>query len=396
MQLRRFAAVLLASIVLLVPAPALLAQAEPEGTLDADILFSYYDQDGDHSPVTGGIGTEKLEVISPVLVLAWRVNETLTLSADMGIDQVSSASMGNIQMELSSASIPARDTRTFGTFKAKRKFGHQTLGLTLGAAAEYDYESLSYGIDWSMELNQANTGLSAAIRRFDDAIDLIGIDGYGSQGDGTYTSGKGDRTTTDASFTLSQTLGRRTAGSIELFLSQQEGVLSTPYHEVILGAGSSLDPGTHVAERLPDSRDRQSIGLRLNHSFSDRVVQKISYRYYTDDWGIDAQTIELETHFRLPGERAMWLYPILRHHTQTGADYFGLPRTFTGTESYRTSDWDLAETSADKYGIGWSVNALPAENWLLQLDRFEVRGTFYDRNDGLTGFTTSFGLGWTF
>ncbi|MHB0969084.1 MAG: DUF3570 domain-containing protein [Thermoanaerobaculia bacterium] len=394
MQLSRFAAALLV-LVFVVPTTA-FAQAEPEGTLDADILFSYYDQDGDHSPVTGGLGTEKLEVVSPVIVLAWRVSEDLTLSADVGIDQVSSASMGNIQMELSSASIPASDTRTFGTFKAKRKFGRQTFGLTVGAATEYDYESFSYGIDWATEFNQANTGLSAAIRRFDDAIDLIGIDGYGAQGDGTFTEGKGDRTTTDATFTLSQTLGRRTAGSIELFVSQQEGVLSTPYHEVIIGEGSLLDPGTHVAERLPETRDRQAVSLRLTHSFSDRIVQRVGYRFYTDDWGIDAHTIDLETHFRLPSEREMWLYPILRHHTQTGADYFGLPRTFSGSEAYYTSDWDLAETASDKYGIGWSVTTLPREKMLLHVDRLEMRATFYDRDDGLSGFTTSLGFGWTF
>ncbi|MFA6956261.1 MAG: DUF3570 domain-containing protein [Thermoanaerobaculia bacterium] len=397
MQLRALASRLLAGALVSV-GPALLGQAEPEGRFDADILFSYYSQDGDHSPVTGGIGTEELEVVSPVVVLAWRVDEKMTLTADIGIDQISSASIGNIQMELGGASIPASDTRTFGTFKAKRKFGNQTLGLTLGAASEYDYESFSYGLDWAIDLNQANTGIAAAIRRYDDAIDLIGIDGYGSQGPGVpRTEGKGDRTTTDAVFTLSQTLGRRTAGSLELFMSQQEGVLSTPYHEVILISDSPLYPdGKHVAERLPDSRDRKALGVRLNHGFTDGFVLRTGYRYYEDDWGIASHTIDLETHFRLPTDREMWLYPILRYHTQTGADYFGLPLTFTGAEDYYSSDYDLSEFSSDKYGLGWNLFTLPNESWLRYVDRFEVRGTFYDRDDGLSGFTTSFSFGSTF
>ena len=151
-----------------------------------------------------------------------------------------------------------------------------------------------------------------------------------------------------------------------------------------------------MAERLPDSRERKALGLRLNHSFSERLVQRVGYRYYTDDWGIAAHTIDLETHFPLPSEREMWVYPILRYHTQDGADYFGLPLTFTGAEDFYTSDWDLAETTADKFGLGWSVGTLPNESWLLLLDRFEVRGTFYERDDGLSGFTTSFSFGWTF
>jgi hypothetical protein len=196
---------------------------------------------------------------------------------------------------------------------------------------------------------------------------------------------------------LSQTLGRRTAASIELFLSSQEGVLSTPYHEVILISDSPLYPnGKHVAERLPDSRERKALGLRLNHAFTDKIVQRVAYRYYEDDWGITAHTIDLETHFRLPTEREMWVYPIFRFHTQDGSDYFGLPLTFTGAEDYYTSDYDLAETSSDKFGVGWTVLTLPNDDMLVFLDRFEVRGTFYDRDDGLSGFTTSFSMGWTY
>lgn len=384
---------------LLLSTTPLFAQSDPAGSFDADFLLSYYDQDGDHSPVTGGIGTEELQVYSPIVVLAWRLDENWTLSADLGIDQISSASIGNIQQEIpvSGASIPASDTRTFGVFKAKRKFGNHTLGLQLGAANEYDYSSFSYGIDWSVELNQANTGLSATLRRYDDSIDLIGIDGFGSQGDGLpLTEGSGDRTTTDAIVAVSQVLGRRTVGSLELFYSMQEGVLSTPYHEVILVPDALYPDGKHVAERLPDSRDRKAVGLMLNHAFTDRIVQRVGYRYYEDDWGITSHTIDLETHFRLPVDREMWLYPILRFHTQTGADYFGLPRTFTGAEDYYSSDWDIAETSSDKFGVGWTVRALPNQHWFLKADRFEARGSFYDRDDGLSGFTTSFAMGWTF
>lgn len=395
MQLRSPARLALA-VALIAPGATMIAQSDPGGQYDVDILVSYYDQDGDHSPVTGGIGTEDLQVISPVILLGWRVNDVWTLSADIGVDQISSASIGNIQMELSSASIPAADTRTFGNFHAERRLGNQTVGLTIGAAGEYDYESLSYGLDWSIDLNRANTSISAAVKRYDDAIDLVGIDGDGFQGEGLpRTTGSADRTTTDIFLTLSQTLGPRTAGSLEVFLSNQEGFLSTPFHEVILFPGPVLE-GRHIAERLPDSRDRQAVSVRLNHAFSDRIVQRFGYRYYDDDWGITAHSIDLETHFRISSDKQMWVYPIFRYHTQTAADYFGLPGAFMGEEQFLTSDWDLAETSTDKYGMGWSVNSLPGQEWFLRVDRFEIRGTFYSRDDGLQGFTTSFGFGWTF
>lgn len=386
------------ALALLAAAPAARAQTRAEGIVDADFLFGYYDQDGDRSPVTGGVGTEKLHVYSPVLQLAWRASDTFSLSADVGVDQVSSASMGNIQAELSSASIPASDTRSFGTIHAKKKWGRSTFGLTVGAAQEYDYQSFSYGLDWSLELNRQNTSLAASVRRFDDAIDLIGIDGHGYQGPGLpRTTGSGDRTTTDFTLGLAQTLGRRTAGSIELFHSRQEGVLSTPYHEVVLGPYQPGDPGAvSVAERLPDSRQRWAATLRVNHTFSDRFVLRTGYRYYSDDWGIAAHALELEPHFRLRSQREMWLYPILRYSTQSGADYFGRPGTFTGAEAYYTSDPDLAEAATSKLGIGWSVNTRPGQTWLGIFRRFEARAAFYDRDDGLTSFSTSFSFGWTY
>jgi len=398
MQLSRLARLLGAAAlgtVLAATAPAALAGEPPEGVLDADFLFGYYDQDGDRSPVTGGVGTEKLHVYSPVLQLAWRLNESFSLSADVGVDQVSSASMGNIQSELSSASIPASDQRFFGTLRAKKKWKSGTWGLTVGAAKEYDYRSFSYGIDWGLELNKANTALSASVRRFDDAIDLIGIDGYGYQGPGLpITTGSGDRTTTDVTLGVSQTLGRRTVGSLELFLSSQDGVLSTPYHEVVLGP---FEPGAvRVAERLPDSRLRKAVALRLSHSFSDRLVLRSGYRFYTDDWGISAHAVELEPHFRLRSEREMWLFPILRFSTQAGADWFGTPGTFTGTETYYTSDGDLAETTTQKYGVGFTLNTKPGQTWLGIFRRFEARAAVYDRDDGLTAFSTSFSFGWTY
>ena len=177
------------------------------GAGKAELRFQF-DYDGG-GPAKGGQGTlfvngekvaeGRIPATQPGLFSA---DET----ADVGIDQVSSASMGNIQMELSSASIPASDTRTFGTLKAKKKWKASTFGLSVGAATEYDYQSFSYGLDWSIDLNKSNTSLSASVRRFDDAIDLIGIDGYGKQGGGLPpTTGSGDRTTTDFTAAFART-----------------------------------------------------------------------------------------------------------------------------------------------------------------------------------------------
>ena len=78
MQLRRFVVTAFAAaLVAGAPAARARAQSRPEGVFDADFLFGYYDQDGDHSPVTGGVCSEKAEVFSPVILQAWRVTESI-------------------------------------------------------------------------------------------------------------------------------------------------------------------------------------------------------------------------------------------------------------------------------------------------------------------------------
>lgn len=72
--------------------------------VEGEFLFNYYDQDGDFSPVTGGLGTEALQVVSPVLISRWSINDRWTLNASFGLDQITSASTDNIDDHVSSAS----------------------------------------------------------------------------------------------------------------------------------------------------------------------------------------------------------------------------------------------------------------------------------------------------
>ena len=287
MHLKRIPPTLAA--LLLFAAPALVAQdgagAEAERGLEIDFLVSYYDQDGEHSAVTGGTGTEKQEVISPVVLVNWAVNEDWTLKANLGIDQISAASVDHMDAELSSASEV--DQRAFSDVTGTRRLNDRSsVSFTLGLSTEYDYQSVSAGIGYSIDFNEKNTTLSANLRHYADTVELYDIDGV-KRGDDT-------RATTDLSLGLSQVLGPKTVGTVELGYTLQSGFLSTPFHEVVL-------PGdVRVAERLPDSRSRTVLGLGISHSFGRNVVQRGHYRFYDDDWGIQSHSISAETHFRLP------------------------------------------------------------------------------------------------
>lgn len=177
----------------------------------------------------------------------------------------------------------------------------------------------------------------------------------------------------------------------------QRGFLSTPFHEVVLAASSGVPSGLRVAERLPDTRDRRAVGVRLNHAATNWLVERLGSRYYSDTFGVTAYTVESETHLRPPSADEMWIFPIVRFHRQTGSDYFGLPGTQTFDTEFFTADWDLSSFDSWRYGGGWRwVGAGGGNLPGLPFRSLETRFTVYDRDDGLKAYAASLGLGWGF
>lgn len=63
---------------------------------EVDLLMSYYKQEGDHSAVGGGIGTESLDDITPTIVINLPLNDDDVLTIDAGLSAYTSASSSNI------------------------------------------------------------------------------------------------------------------------------------------------------------------------------------------------------------------------------------------------------------------------------------------------------------
>ena len=357
---------------------------------EVDFLLNYYDQDGDHSPVTGGIGTEELDVISPVFVVRWDKSEKWSFQSSIGIDTITSASTDNMDLGEAVVSGASRvDARAFTQLTATRATGTQNLGFTLGLSNEYDYQSLQAGLSWNRSFRANNTTVGASVRHYNDTVELYGIDGV--------QRGDDSRTTTDLTLSLSQVLSPKTILSVELYVSDQSGFLSTPFHEVLLAPEPGAAEGLRVAERLPDARRRTAVGLRLNHAVTPRFVPRLYYRFYDDDWGISASTIELEPHFRVSERRSLWIFPILRYHSQESSDYFAPAGTFVGNEPFITADRDLGEFTSEKLGMGWRASFRPNRSgWKSRVRWIESRVTTYSRDDGLDALSISLGFGFAF
>lgn len=360
---------------------------------EVNILGSYYSQDGSHSPVTGGIGTEELTDVTPTIIVNVPLDTVTNLNVNFGMDFYSSASTDNIDFNVSSAS--SSDTRTHLNVSLSRlnKARRTIKSVTVGGSTEYDYQSVSIGTNWSQESVDGNRELSLGVLAFFDSWSLIyPIELRGNSG----LLDTKKRQSYSFSATLSQVINRKMQAALSTDVVYQTGLLSTPFHRVYFQDQTMPD-----IERLPDTRLKYPLGLRLNYYTSDNLTMRFFYRFYTDSWGMTANTVEFEAPVKIGPFFSF--YPFYRYHTQTAVDYFADFKEHTSTETYYTSDFDLSDLNSHKVGLGVRYSplegitkfGLPFSKGTAQFKSIDLRFGNYWRSDGLKAYIISTDLGFT-
>ncbi|MBP6610957.1 MAG: DUF3570 domain-containing protein [Paludibacter sp.] len=386
--------------------------------IEANFLSGYYNQDGNNSPVTGGVGTEELTDFANVFIVNVPVDSVNAVSLFMGVDAYTSASTDNIDSNVSSAS--SQDARTYGTLSYTRKNlkRAESYGLRAGFSTEYDYKSFSAGFALSKEWNEGNTELNFTGQAFFDKWN--GKDGrakliYPELWLGTATGAVGpdnpygfgelknsNRNSYNAQLFLSQVLTTRLQVGISAELIYMRGLLSTPFHSVYFADGIAPDVFFDI-ERLPSSRLKIPLGVRLNYFPLSFLVLRSNYRYYTDDFGINAHTFEFETPIKFGS--SFTVSPFYRYHTQTASKYFAPKYQHLSTSDFYTSDYDLSELQSHKYGVGLKyyptfglLRSQPIfkSHGVFMFKYVELRGAVYERSPSLKAYNISLNLGFGF
>lgn len=380
---------------------------------EVDFLMSYYTQDGDHAAVTGGVGTEKLTDITPTFIVAMPLNDDDVLTAEIGISAYTSASSSNIDpfdgndpaspwVESSGAS--AADTWVNGNFDYSHSSDDRNtvLGTNLSVASEYDYFSIGFGGHIAKLFNQKNTEVSLRANVYIDTwkpqypaefrAGFTSSPGYAT----SYTEfDKLGRNTYSLSASVSQILTKKMQVSLFLDVVQQDGLLSAPHQRVYFSDKADFFiEDFHLAddvERLPDTRFKLPVGMRLNYFINEYVTFRSYYRLYTDNWGITAHTAEIELPIKIT--RAFAVIPTYRYYTQTEADYFSGYNTHLSTQEFYTSDYDLSKFNSNQYGIGLRYTDIftKLKIFKLGLKSIDLKYSSYNRSDGLNASIISGG-----
>ena len=347
-------------------------------TLDEiDLVSAYYRQDGNNSAVTGGIGTERLSDISNTIDLQWlrydRRDRRHNLTFELGVDHYTSASSDAIDPATISSPSYA-DTRIYPslTYTVQDVKG-STWGGSLSYSKEYDYQSLGIGAQFEKTSPDNNRSFGIKLQAYLDQWRVILP--VELRPGGRKDEGNSPRRTYSASLSWSQVINPRLQGVFLLDLVAQEGLLATDYQRVYFKDGSLN------FEHLPSRRYKLPVGARLNYFWGDRIILRSLYRYYIDDWGIQAHTAELEVPVKLTPYLSV--SPFYRYYTQTSADYFAPYRAHAAGEEFFTSDYDLSSLQSHFFGTG--IRWVPEKGVLgwKRWNMLELRYGHYQRSTQL-------------
>lgn len=352
---------------------------------DIKILFSYYAQDGQHSAVTGGAGTEKLSVYAPDFSLTSVIDTAHKIVFNGGVDVITSASTDRIDYYMSSASLT--DARFHGSLGYS--YTEKNSGVEAGAAGNFSLESdyTSEGAELWLNWYDKNTmrllGLNFQMffddlrwGRFDPDYKMpIRLVYPAELRYKEWMSGY-RRTSFNWNLSYTQPLGRRVNIGAAATFSWQRGLLSTPFHRVY------FSDSTEAVEKLPSQRFKVPLSLSVNVFIGKRFILRNYYRFYWDNFGIVANTVNVEASVKATA--FLTLSPFFRIHHQYGSRYFNTYGAHSAAEEYFTCDYDLSTFYSLQPGLG--VRFAPYyvfKNSRATFNEFSLRYSYYRRSDGL-------------
>lgn len=393
------------------------AKKSPDEFKDTEVnfLLNYYEQDGDHSPVTGGQGTEELDNIAPSFVVHIPMDSLSSLDLNFGIDIYSSASTDNIDYfeteHKSSASSKDARAHINASYSRKLLKSGNEYSVLAGFSNEYDVSSFNFGGSYTFNSKDQNRSFSIDGLFMNDSWDLL----YPVEVRGSSKANLTDdtRTTLKLGLSYSQVINKRLQALFSAEVVSQNGLLSTPFHRVFFDNASGMNiydnmntlRGLSNVEHLDDNRLKIPISMRFNYYVSDFMRLKTFYRFYTDNWGITAHTASIELPMMLSS--SFIVSPFFRYHTQTAADdfyEFG-EASATNTPEFYTSDYDLSDINSYKIGLGLEYSPLMGignfkspfrKKKIAQFKSIGLRAAYYDRSDGLNAWLLSLNFGFTF
>jgi hypothetical protein len=254
-------------------------------------------------------------------------------------------------------------------------------GLSL--SNEYDYFHSGLNARYTRDFNGRNTTLNLALALAYDMVDPVGgapiplaamlpPDQAGNK------AGNDSKRVGDLVLGLTQVLGERTLGQLNYSWSRSDGYLTDPYKllSVVDPVTGEPAPGPggmalYLFESRPDERTKHSLFTQVRHQFGRDIIDG-SYRFMTDDWGVNSHTVELRYRWRQP---RYYLEPHVRLYTQSAADFHRVV-LFAGDPlpDHASADYRLGELDGVTLGLQFGYPYEDGKEWTLRVEAYRQSG----------------------
>jgi hypothetical protein len=352
---------------------------------EINLVSSYYNQNGNNSAITGGIGTEKLFDVANSLEVKLtktdRQQRIHTLSGELNVDYYSSASQDNIDpLTISGASHTDTHVYPAISWNVQDPRSRTSRGVSASYSTEYDYTSYGLNLNFARTSKDNNREVTLKAGVFLDTYMAIlpselRPNGYGSgaEGDRANLYYK-PRNTYNGSISLSQVVHKQLHVLFTVEPTYQEGLLSTPFHRTYFANG------LEKVEKLPGSRVKVPLGMRGSYFLGDRTIIRAFYRFYADDWGMKAHTFSLEVPYKITPFFS--LSPFYRFNTQSAVRYFAPYAQHEANAMFYTSDYDLSGFQSHFGGLGVRIAPPGGIMGIHHFAALEIRYGHYYRTAG--------------
>jgi hypothetical protein len=310
--LRRFAAIAALSMMCVAGAAVL-----PDDR--ADMFYSSYRGGG-------------MDITGESVLVRKKFSEQFSLEGNYFIDKVSGASID----VLSQASV-IKDERKQKSLSADYIHDKTQYNLSYTNSTERDYISNTTHFSLSQDMFGDLTTISLG---FTDSRDKVG------ENNGTalkpVVSWLGHAESRSYEAGLSQVITKNLIASTTLEVITDQGLLSNPYRSIryldAVPLGYSL--GTQI---YPNTHTSSAVEARAKYYLPYRAAASVSYRYFSDTWGIRANTIELG--YTQPVSNKFIFEGRVRHYSQNHATFYSDLFDFANQQNFEARDQNLAAST---------------------------------------------------
>ncbi len=299
-----------------------------EETYNADFQYGHYEE-----------SDQRISVDIFEGALSTPIGKSMTASVNLVRDTISGASpMFNLkkgnqgpQQVLSGASI--REQRDGVSGNLTYFWDKLAAGFGGGFSREHDYTSRYFNSNLSWDLNKKLTTLNLGASVAFDEIEPTGFDYKEYKTSQQYLLG------------VSQVLDQSSVIKTNFTFGYHDGFLSDPYKLVY------FDRAGIRADKRPDTKFQWGWLTQYVRNFKalNNAALHLDYRFYTDDWEVNAHTFETSWH--QPVGDGWMVIPRFRYYSQDQA-YFYQPYVKAGFDPTEySSDYRLAGFGAISGGI---------------------------------------------